>query len=688
MTLPKSPFCLLRKLPRGATARPAQLVISLFLLLLAGAAFVLLAKPLEVTVTPAPDSISVSGFPPVMTFGGNYLGFPGSYRLHAEKTGYLPLAEEVEIAGTDSSYNFKLEKLPGRVDLTSSPSGATVLVDATRVGETPLQELEISAGSRRIRFELNRYLPAEKTLEIKGFGERQALQVELEPAWARVSLQTEPQGANLTVDGEIRGVTPLELELLAGKRQLVFSREKFSPLEVELAIEAGQDSAPAVYQLTPAPAELVISTQPSGATVAIDGSFKGLTPLTISLPSDKTQQLRMTLVGHLPAQQKLQLEPGEERKLDLKLEPEYGTVFIVASPAGSKLSIDGKQQQQTTGRFRLTTRPHTIELSSDGFQSVTRTVTPKTGYSQRIELNLKRQQTAGQTKQAKASGTSPQAGLKQRAAPTLTTGLNQKLVLISPEPFLMGASRREAGRRANESEHQVVMQRSFYLAEREVSNAEYKLFQAQHSSGMLGNRSLEGDSHPVANVSWDDAARFLNWLSRKDGLPPFYREEQGVMVAAEPGGNGYRLPTEAEWAFAARKAGRTERVRYPWPGNYPPQVKAGNFADESSRHLLPVVIEGYNDGFPASAPTGSFPANPAGLFDLGGNVAEWCHDHYVANPADNAGVDPMGPATGNHHVVRGSSWRDASITELRFSYRRYSREPASDIGFRIARYAQ
>jgi formylglycine-generating enzyme required for sulfatase activity len=135
-------------------------------------------------------------------------------------------------------------------------------------------------------------------------------------------------------------------------------------------------------------------------------------------------------------------------------------------------------------------------------------------------------------------------------------------------------------------------------------------------------------------------------------------------------------------------AARKESVRYPWPGKYPPQAKTGNFADESSRHLLPVVIEGYNDGFPASAPTGSFAANPAGIFDLGGNVAEWCHDHYVANSAGKGSADPMGPESGAHHVVRGSSWRDASITELRFSYRRYSRDAANDIGFRIARYAE
>jgi formylglycine-generating enzyme required for sulfatase activity len=321
-------------------------------------------------------------------------------------------------------------------------------------------------------------------------------------------------------------------------------------------------------------------------------------------------------------------------------------------------------------------------MKAKGYGSVTRTVTPQTGYSQRIEIDLRRKQTAGQA----ATSARPDSAKPDSVG---TTGLGQRLVLISPRPFTMGASRKEAGRRANEGERKVIMKRSFYLSEREVTNAEYRLFQAQHSSGMSGNRSLEIDSHPVVNVTWDDAVRFLNWLSSKDGLPPFYREENGTMIAGDEAGPGYRLPTEAEWAFAARMAKRKERVRYPWPGKYPPKVKAGNFADESARYLLPVVIEGYNDGFAASAPTGSFPANPVGVHDLGGNVAEWCHDHYAASPAGGGqgAADPMGPASGNHHVVRGSSWRNASITELRFSYRRYSRQAASDIGFRIARYA-
>jgi formylglycine-generating enzyme required for sulfatase activity len=316
-------------------------------------------------------------------------------------------------------------------------------------------------------------------------------------------------------------------------------------------------------------------------------------------------------------------------------------------------------------------------LRASGYQSITKTVTPQTGYSQRVELDLLQQKVETKTT------------LQDRAATVKTTGLGQKLILITPKAFVMGASRQEAGRRANESEWEVTLARHFFLSEREVTNAEYKLFNAQHSSGMAGNHSLEGDSLPVVNVAWEDAARFLNWLSQKDGLPPFYQEEHGTMIPGQEKGPGYRLPTEAEWAFAARMAGQKERERYPWTGKYPPKSKVGNFADESARHLLPVVIEGYTDGYAATAPTGSFLANPVGLYDMGGNVAEWCHDYYAANPGSGkVEIDPMGPTSGAHHVVRGSSWRDASITELRYSYRRYSRETANDIGFRIARYAK
>jgi formylglycine-generating enzyme required for sulfatase activity len=306
------------------------------------------------------------------------------------------------------------------------------------------------------------------------------------------------------------------------------------------------------------------------------------------------------------------------------------------------------------------------------------TVTPRTGVSKNVDITLK---------------TKAQASADIKAAstpPTRTTAGGQLLRLIKPAgSFRMGASRREAGRRANESPRLVQLMRPFYLSDKEVTNAQYRRFKSAHDSGQADGASLNVDVQPAVNISWDDAARYCNWLSKKDGLPPAYREDNGKLQAVMPMTTGYRLPTEAEWAYVARKLDRQKTARYPWAGVYPPSRAAGNFADASIADTLANTVPDYNDGYRGAAPVGSFPVQNGGFYDLGGNVAEWSNDYYAVYPgmAETLVTDPAGPASGDHHVVRDSSWRQGSIAELRLSYRDYSRGPRPDLGFRVARYA-
>jgi formylglycine-generating enzyme required for sulfatase activity len=194
----------------------------------------------------------------------------------------------------------------------------------------------------------------------------------------------------------------------------------------------------------------------------------------------------------------------------------------------------------------------------------------------------------------------------------------------------------------------------------------------------------------VVNVSWDDAARYCNWLSKKQGLPASYVEENGEMRAVQSMTTGYRLPTEAEWAWVARRHQQPTEQRYPWAGNYPPETVSGNYADMRIADALAEVVPGYDDGYRGTADVGSFPARPAGVFDLGGNASEWMHDYYAIYPneATKLVTDPTGPLKATHRVVRGAGWRHGNITELRLSYRDYSNKPRYDLGFRIARYAR
>jgi formylglycine-generating enzyme required for sulfatase activity len=180
---------------------------------------------------------------------------------------------------------------------------------------------------------------------------------------------------------------------------------------------------------------------------------------------------------------------------------------------------------------------------------------------------------------------------------------------------------------------------------------------------------------------------YMNWLSIRDGLQPVYEERQGVWTAVRPLRNGYRLPTEAEWEWAARFAGQPSTQLYPWGGELPPPDRSGNYADLAAGSILPTTLVTYSDGFDVAAPAGAFPANSIGIHDLGGNVTEWVHDFYAVETgvSPTLAIDPLGPETGRFHVVRGSGWRSATVTELRVAYRNYSADAREDLGFRLAR---
>ena len=270
----------------------------------------------------------------------------------------------------------------------------------------------------------------------------------------------------------------------------------------------------------------------------------------------------------------------------------------------------------------------------------------------------------------------------------ITAAGDVPLVLVRPSAFTMGASRREQGRRSNETLRSIELRRPYYIGVREITNEQFRAFRPGHQPGDYEGVPMGLADRPVVEIAWEDAARFCNWLSVRDGLPPAYVEDGDTVRAVEPLTTGYRLPTEAEWAYAARYRGPDDLLRYPWGDAFPPRGKAGNYADESAARLFSNVIEGYDDGHAGPAPVGSYDANARGLHDLGGNAAEWCHDFYAAYPYDAGKVwtDPAGPAEGRHHVIRGSSWRQASISALRLAYRDYGAEPRNDVGFRICRY--
>ncbi len=110
----------------------------------------------------------------------------------------------------------------------------------------------------------------------------------------------------------------------------------------------------------------------------------------------------------------------------------------------------------------------------------------------------------------------------------------------------------------------MLLKRAFYLGAKEVSNGEFRKFLGNHHASNLQNATLDDDSQPVVDVDWQTAALYCNWLSRRDGLPPFYQIKYGEVLGVNPAATGYRLPTEAEWEWAARIAPSGAVLRYAW----------------------------------------------------------------------------------------------------------------------------
>ncbi|HEU4905678.1 MAG TPA: PEGA domain-containing protein, partial [Solirubrobacterales bacterium] len=635
--------------------------------------FAFTAKSVEITITPPPEEIRLPSTLFKLRLTDRYLLRSGSHRVVASLAGYYPLDTEIEVGvAPDQSVALALERLPGIVTLRTIPdTPAEVRLDGEPFGVTPLIDAEIRPGAHRLEFVAERFLAEVRELDVRGGGERQLLEVPLTPNWAPVSVTSQPAGAEILVDGAVMGRTPADLELAAGQRAIELRLSGYNAWRESITVLADQPAVLPAVRLTQADGRIELVTDPAGAAVSVNGEFRGQTPLTLRLDPGRQHAINLTKPGYEPVTERLSVAADSGRRLSLSLVAQVGVIDLASQPAGAEIWVDGARVGQTPQQLSLTALPHELELRLDGYATQRREITPRPGFPQAWSAELE------QLNALTGSG----------YARTIRTSLGQELRLILPGEFTMGSSRREQGRRTNETLRPVQLSKAYYLGTREVTNAEFRAFRADHDSGALSGASLNGDDQPVVEVAWDDVAQYLNWLSVRDRLQPVYEETNGVWKPVRPLRNGYRLPTEAEWAWAARFAEQSEPLIFPWGAALPPPDRFGNFADLAAASLLPATLVTYNDGFEVTAPAGSFAANVLGLFDLGGNVAEWVQDYYEIGRSDSAGVsvDPLGPEEGRFHVIRGPSWRSFTVTDLRLAARDYGAEPEDHVGFRIAR---
>jgi formylglycine-generating enzyme required for sulfatase activity len=241
-----------------------------------------------------------------------------------------------------------------------------------------------------------------------------------------------------------------------------------------------------------------------------------------------------------------------------------------------------------------------------------------------------------------------------------------KFCWCPPGEFMMGS---EDGGDDEKPVHRVRLAQGFWLGKYEVTNAQFRRFQPDHDSGSYEGQSMNGDEQPVAKVSWDEAQSYIAWLNKK-------------------GEGTFRLPSEAQWEYTCRAG--TTTVRY-WGNDETSMGQYANGPDKTAKSQWHgwTVLE-TTDGYKATAPVGSFKPNGFGLYDMIGNVGEWCQDvkrgSYEGAPTDGSAWEGKATA-GQPRVVRGGSWAPEPShcrAAARLSYPSFH-GLGTDLGFRLLR---
>ncbi len=227
---------------------------------------------------------------------------------------------------------------------------------------------------------------------------------------------------------------------------------------------------------------------------------------------------------------------------------------------------------------------------------------------------------------------------------TLTNFLGMKFVLISPGAFMMGSPTNEKGRDRDEIQHKVTLTKGLYMQTAEVTQRQWKRLMGTNPSHFKAC----GDDCPVEMVSWDDVQEFIRKLNLVGKI------------------DKYRLPTEAEWEYACRAGSTTA------------------FANGDDKGLATIGWYRFNSG-EKTHPAAQKDPNALGLYDMHGNVWEWCQDWFGDSPSGPV-TDPTGPPSGTKRVVRGGSWGDdAALCRSAFRFNKTPIVRWDVVGFRIVK---
>ena len=648
-----------RRLYLGVVASVVAVVLLLLSILLATRGTRIDIMPEEVTQQARLD---VSGGLAFIT-GKTLYAISSNASVTVEAEGFYTRQQQLTDADFGKVMTITLKPLPAKLHLRSpmADNKTKWLIDNQLyiVADEMVRELE--PGDYQVSV-MHPYFQIKDLNLSLGRGETLEQSVDLEPVAGEFIVNSSPANARVSIGGTEQGSTPHAISLQGGEYQVQVLRDSFEPVTETIAITREAPLVERHYQLEPEKGEVHVVLKPADGKLLVN-KLQVKPQASFRLEVNKTHTMSYSKPGFFSQSKSFRVHAETPTHLEFKLEKESGQVELTSTPE-AKVAVNGEIVGTTPLTLTLDALPQEITFSKAGYRAVVKQVTPTSSAVKRLNAILVPEriatlQEAPSTYRHKAGGT---------------------MKLYKPnDTFSMGAERSEPGQRANEFVKTVKLTRPFYAGVNEVTHAVYSRYDAS-KSGQANN--------PVTGISWLDAVKFCNWLSELEGLQTVYRLQGNNLAGIDNNADGYRLLTEAEWEWLARKANRRQQSRFVWGDDTVIPKNTVNIADESAKGTVRNVVPKYNDGYAGIAPSGSFTQELSGQFDQGGNVSEWVHDSYSLSPPKSGQVliDPFDTSRGDSRVIKGANWRSGTLTELRASYREGLSAARDDVGFRIGRY--
>ncbi len=540
----------------------------------------------------------------------------GTYNYRIKKSMYH---DEVGVTTIDKDrliQQVDLRPAFGSLRLTGTPEGAKVsLENDSRTFTLPCQIDKLPSGEHYLSIVASRYAPKRQKVIIRD-GEETSVDIALDPRFARVSINTLP-GASISINGRAVGIGNYAEELEEGFYDIEVTLAGHRPATRQIEVISKQAQNLTINP-TPIYGSLDIVTTPMFADITLNGKNYGTTPATIDNLLIGDYEVVLSKQGCASVRRQVTITESNQSSIEATL-PQGCEVSIIGGAAGDKVYIDNGYVGVIPYRGTLGYGKHTIELRQ-GDKRQTREINLLTTDTYR-EIAL----SWGLSAHWSSKVTSKQRSELQK--------LLDDMVYVEGGTFLMGAQKSssssanyDSGAYSDESPVHSVTLSSYYIGKYEVTQALWEAVMGENPS------YFEDTNLPVENVSWEDCQKFIKKLNALTGIT-------------------FRLPTEAEWEYAARGGNKSKGYKY------------------SGSNTIGDVAWYYDNSSSKTHQVGTKQANELGIYDMSGNVWEWCSDWYGSNYySSSSQTNPTGPTSGSNRVLRGGSWI-INARSCRVSYR-------------------